>query len=281
MADKPETKSKLDELVKRLASNKIGQDELLEELTAVVGQVGALETANHRFREDMRGHARAEWSRYMAAAIKGMCGVEMIALDFEDHQRDEMVLACESIAEKALERWRLRWVEGIIPTRRRKRSESDDKPTVDEKPATPEQTKQFVAEIEANLGLQKPPDDSALWGPETDKKYPWQKSAPKPQMAVAESPKPADSPKPAPEPAKAPAPPPPKQEPAKPPMALTTSRPEPPRPTTAAAPKPEAPKPSPVPSPSTPPPGRPAPSPPPPAPRAPSPPRERQPGDDD
>src|SRR5271155_2905643 len=241
MADKPETKSKLDELVKRLASNKIGQEELLEELTAVVSQVGALEIANHRFREDMRGQARAEWSRYLAAAIKGMCGVDMIALDFEDHQFVEMVRTCGFIAEEALMLWKLRWVDGVVPVRRRKRAETDEKPTVEEKPATPEQTKQFVAEIEANLGLKAPPeeDPSKLWGPDPDKKYGWQKPRDKPQMGSAESPKATDLPKLTEPPKPAPDPPPPRSEPVNPTMTLAAPKPEPPKPP-PAAPKPEA-----------------------------------------
>jgi hypothetical protein len=128
---------------------------------------------------------------------------------------------CDEIADRALMRWKLRWVEGIAPKRRRPEA-VDPLPKPDEI-ATPEQAHEYAKRI----------DDLFAAPPKTAVRMVDAASPPRPASAPSPPPKPLPAPRPephepahvAPTPKAEPAPDPPKVDPPRP----APRAPEPPR----------------------------------------------------
>ncbi len=234
---------KLQETVKLLSAGKGNREDTAAVLTDAAERLNALEVSNRRLREEARGPAQTAWTGFMGDAIKGYLSHEDV-LDFTDLQWQSVLDNCEDIADAALLRWKMRWVDGVAPAKKRKPPRGDGGEAKPAEPiATPDEARAFGKKIDDLFGPEPRPE---RWTP---------------RMADAASPAPKESAVPVAQPTK--------------PMA------EPTAPTPPAVAKPAAPAPSgpvtPAPKAAPPPPNRP----PPPAsvpPLATS--KERQPGDD-
>jgi len=143
--------NKLQDLIKLLAAGKGTRDETIAVLTDAAERLAALEISNKRLREEMRSPAQAAWTEFMASAIRGYLAHEDVAFEFSESQWIGVMNNCEEHAENALERWKLRWVDGVVP-KRTKRGAAADVDPISRLPkpaeiASPEETHGYVQAI--------------------------------------------------------------------------------------------------------------------------------------
>jgi hypothetical protein len=124
-ADSQKLQDKLLEMAKLLAAGRGNRDDTASLLTEAAERLHALDASNKRLREEVRGPAQLEWSKFMGNAIQGHLAHEMIALEFSESQWEAVLDNCEDIAEGALARWKRRWVDGISPVKRPRKGRAD------------------------------------------------------------------------------------------------------------------------------------------------------------
>ena len=129
-ADSQKLQDKLQEMVKLLTAGRGNREDTASVLTEAAERLNALEVSNKRLREEARGPAQVAWTEFMSGAIKGHLAHEMIALEFDEPQWQAVLDNCEDIADAALIRWKMRWMDGIGPVKRARkvRGDSGDSP---------------------------------------------------------------------------------------------------------------------------------------------------------
>ena len=228
-ADSQKLQDKLQEMLKLLTAGRGNREDTASVLTEAAERLNALEVSNRRLREEARGPAQIAWTKFMSGAIKGHLAHEMIALEFDESQWQSVLDNCEDIADAALIRWKMRWMDGISPVKRARkghRDSGDSPPRAADGGAPP--AEQPRAAAAAAHDLDHLFDPAPRGGPRMVDAVPPPKPAPAP---APEETRPAPPPPPA--PVATPAAPAPKPEPPPP------IRPEPPK----AAPPPPAPPP--------------------------------------
>jgi hypothetical protein len=124
-SDSQKLQDKIQEMVKLLEGGRGNREETAKLMAEAAERLGALETSNKRLREEARGPAQAAWSKFMGDAIKGHLAHEAIAFDFDELQWNSVIDNCEDIADMALIRWKMRWMDGVTPVRRPRRHRGD------------------------------------------------------------------------------------------------------------------------------------------------------------
>jgi hypothetical protein len=146
---------KLLELIKLLEKGKGTREETVSVLTETAERLHALDVSNKRLREEARGPAQAAWTQFMGNAIEGyLADPNVASADFDDGELNGMLNNCEDIADGALVRWKMRWVDGVAPTRRA-RKQRGDVPDQLPKPgeiASPDQAREYARQIEDLFG---------------------------------------------------------------------------------------------------------------------------------
>ena len=151
MADK--LHEKIQEMIKLLHAGRGQREETAAVLAEALERLNALEVSNKRLREETRSAAQVAWTRYLGDAIRGYLSHELIALpDLPEGEIslliESMIDNAEDIADKALVRWKMRWIDGVVPQRRPKRREEHDPFPKAGEIATPTQAREFAAGIE-------------------------------------------------------------------------------------------------------------------------------------
>jgi hypothetical protein len=123
----PDNHAKLLKMIEALDSGEGNRKETIALLAETAERLKALEISNKRMREETRGAAQIAWTQFMASAIQGHLTHEMIALDFQhEHQWQALYDNCEQIADEALLRWKMRWIDGIARRPRKPRAAEVD-----------------------------------------------------------------------------------------------------------------------------------------------------------
>jgi hypothetical protein len=124
-SDSQKLQDKLQEMVKLLTAGRGNREDTAAVLTEAAERLNALEVSNKRLREEARGPAQIAHTKFMSSAIKGYLSHKMIALEFTESQWQAVMDNCEDIADAALVRWKLRWVDGISPVKRPRKGRAD------------------------------------------------------------------------------------------------------------------------------------------------------------
>jgi len=127
--DSQKLQDKLQEMVKLLSAGKGNREDTAAVLSEASQRLAALEVSNRRLREDARGPAQMAWTKFMTGAIRGHISHEAIAFDYDDSKWQMVLDNCEDIADGALVRWKMRWMDGTAPVRRpRRHGEGSEQP---------------------------------------------------------------------------------------------------------------------------------------------------------
>lgn len=229
-SDSQKLQDRLQETVKLLTAGRGNREDTASVLTEAAERLNALEVSNRRLREEARGPAQAAWTKFMGDAVKGHLAHEMIALEFDDSQWQAVLDNCEDIADAALVRWKMRWMDGVGPVRRPRKGFGDPLPKAADG-ATPAEQSRASATADLDHLFDAAPRHG---GPRmVDAASPPPKPPPSPASeaappAVPVAPAAAPAPKPEPPPAARPEP--PKAPPAPAPVSPAPASPPPPAP---------------------------------------------------